>query len=52
MTESKSTFTPKNQPTQATPNGAGAPGAAAANGELASAATGAQTNLPKMSANQ
>jgi len=40
MTESNSTFI-SNQ-LKATPNGAGAPGAAAANGELASAATGAQ----------
>ena len=42
MTESNSTFKPKNL-NQATLNGAGAPGAAAA-GELASAATGAQSN--------
>ena len=41
MTESNSSFKPK--PNQATQNGAGAPGAAAA-GDLAPAATGAQSN--------
>jgi len=48
MTESNSTFV-LNQ-LKATPNGAGAPGAAAANGELASAATGAQS-MSQTSAN-